>query len=148
MSAINAIGTTAMLTGTLGDTSSRIPSQTLGQQDFLKLLVAQFTMQDPLNPKKDTDFIAQMASFSSLEQARSMQQDIAAMRTEQKVMQASSLLGRTVGIQVDEDTVAAGVVSAVEVEAGTPRVVVGGQLYDLDQILTITPTPIGDPTQP
>jgi flagellar basal-body rod modification protein FlgD len=121
-------------------TTSRIPIQTLGQADFLKLLVTQMTSQDPMNPQKDTDFIAQMAQFSALEQSKTMQVDIAGLRSQQQLLQASALLGQTVELQVNQDTMAAGVVSAVEIVAGTPRIVVAGTSYDLSQVLTITPT--------
>lgn len=118
----------------------RIPTQTLGQDDFLKLLVAQMTSQDPLSPQKDTEFISQMAQFTSLEQTKTMQKDMAQMRGDQQVLQANSLLGRTVIVQADEVTKVAGQVTAVQIEAGTPMVVVNGQSYDLSQVLTITPT--------
>lgn len=120
--------------------TDRIPIQTLGQDDFLKLLVAQMTSQDPLNPQKDTDFIAQMAQFSSLEQSKTMQADIARLRAQQEVFQASALLGQTVELQINEDFAAIGVVSAVRIEAGTPKLVVGEDSYDLSQVLAITPT--------
>ena len=60
--------------------STRLPVQTLNQNDFLKLVLAQLTNQDPLNPQKDTEFIAQMTQFSALEQAKSMQTDIYALQ--------------------------------------------------------------------
>ena len=41
---------------------------TLGQDAFLKLLVTQMQYQDPMEPMKDTEFIGQMAQFTSLEQ--------------------------------------------------------------------------------
>jgi flagellar basal-body rod modification protein FlgD len=118
----------------------RLPMKTLGQDDFLKLLVAQLTSQDPMAPKSDTEFIAQMASFSSLEQAKSMQSDIAKLRADQQILQANSLLGRTVEIQVDDTTRTSGLVSAVNMEAGTPQVVIGHDSYDLDQVRLIAPT--------
>jgi flagellar basal-body rod modification protein FlgD len=121
---------------------TRVPSKTLGQEDFLKILVAQLTSQDPMSPKTDTEFIGQMASFSTLEQSKTMQADLAQMRSDQQLLQANSLLGRTVNIEVDSSTLITGLVSAVHVEAGTPKVVVGDGIYDLDQVTVITPTPL------
>ena len=118
---------------------SSLPVQTLNQNDFLKLLVTQLASQDPLNPQQDTQFIAQMAQFTALEQAKEMATNIASLRTEQEFLQANALLGRTVALQTGQDTLTTGTVSAVEVDAGTPKLVVNGQPYDLSQVLTITP---------
>ncbi len=121
------------------DTASRIPVKSLGQDDFLKLLVAQLTTQDPMAPKTDGDFIAQMATFSSLEQAKATQTEISQLRADQQIVQAQSLLGRTVTLQADEDSSITGLVSAVQIEAGTPKLVVNGQAYPLDLVQTVTP---------
>ncbi|MEW6302708.1 MAG: flagellar hook capping FlgD N-terminal domain-containing protein [Verrucomicrobiota bacterium] len=133
-------------TTSAGDTASRLPMQTLDQDDFLKLLVAQLTSQDPLNPQKDTDFIAQMAQFSALEQAKAMQGDVAQLRAEQQVLQAYGLLGQTVDLAIDGHTTAQGIVSAVQLEAGTPKLMVNGGSYTLGQVLTVYP-PAGAETQ-
>jgi flagellar basal-body rod modification protein FlgD len=133
MSAVAGINTVASNYSS-DSTQARTPQQVLGQDDFLKLLVTQMTSQDPLDPQKDTDFIAQMAQFSSLEQAKTMQNDMA-------TLQANSLLGRTVMLSTDDNSYVGGVVSAVQIQAGTPQIVVNGQSYDLSQLAGIAPTP-------
>ncbi len=119
--------------------STRLPAQVLTQNDFLQLVMAQMTNQDPLNPQKDTEFIAQMAQFSALEQSKSMQQDIAKLQTDQQFMQANSVLGRAVTLQDSHGNLISGTVSAVQVQAGTPQLIVNGQAYDLGALLSIAP---------
>jgi len=121
----------------------RVPIKTLNQQDFLKLLVAQMTQQDPLNPKSDMEMIPQMVSFTELEQSKSMQNDIAQLRAEQQMLQANSLLGRTVEIK-DGSSTKLGQVTAVQMEEGTPKLVVNGAAYDLSSVLSIKPTVTGN----
>jgi flagellar hook assembly protein FlgD len=51
----------------------------LGSDAFLKLLVIQLANQDPTNPQSNTEFIAQLATFSSLEQLTQINQGVGAM---------------------------------------------------------------------
>jgi flagellar basal-body rod modification protein FlgD len=119
--------------------SERIPVQTLSQDDFLQLVIAQMTSQDPLNPQKDTDFAAQMAQFTALEQTKSMQVGIAQLRSEQQLLQANALLGRVVQVQDEQGALVRGSVSAVQIQEGTPQIIVNGQAYNLSALLTIEP---------
>jgi len=56
------------------ENASKLTNNTriLGKNDFLKMLVTQLRFQDPLNPMNDTQFIAQLAQFSSLEQLQNL----------------------------------------------------------------------------
>ena len=87
-------GTTAA--STANTLSTALTTKTLNQDDFLKLLVVQMQSQDPLNPKQDSEFIAQMTQFSTLEQSKSMQKDIAALHADSSLTQANSMIGRFV----------------------------------------------------
>ena len=51
-----------------GDAGTQNDLKNIGKDEFLKLLVAQLQNQDPLNPLKNEEFVAQLATFSSLEQ--------------------------------------------------------------------------------
>jgi flagellar basal-body rod modification protein FlgD len=112
-------------------------TQTLSQDDFLQLMVAQLTTQDPLNPTSDTDFAAQLAQFSALEQTKEIGADVVTLNAGQQLSQAQSLLGQTVEISSDDTTVT-GVVQSVEMVDGVPQLNVDGTLYNLSDVTAIT----------
>ena len=67
----------------------------LGKDAFLKILITQLSNQDPLDPLKDKDFIAQMAQFSTLEQMTNMNKSIEQMNALTKGS-AVNYIGRVV----------------------------------------------------
>lgn len=115
--------------------NGRTASQQLGKDDFLKLLITQLSNQDPTNPMEDTQFIAQMAQFSSLEQMTNMNESFNKMAAMINSSQAAATIGRTVDIDVG-DTTARGVVEATTI-GSQPQVMVNGMYYDLDKIKAV-----------
>ena len=72
------------------------PSEELGQEDFLRMLIAQLENQDPLDPQDATEFTAQLAQFSSLDQLVSMRsalEDVAGALVRSDVLGAANLIG-------------------------------------------------------
>ena len=116
-------------------------NSTLKQNDFLKLLVAQIQFQDPLNPKSNTDMAAQLAQFTSLQQASETSSSLA-------MLQANSLIGSSVSVQIDSKTSTTGVVSAVTVVNGKPQIVVDGKNYNVSQVTAVRPAPLPATTAP
>jgi flagellar basal-body rod modification protein FlgD len=90
--------------------------------------------QDPLNPQSDTQMAAQMAQFTSLTQSSAMSSSLS-------TLQANSLIGSTVSLQVDPKTTTSGVVQGVVLNGTTPQVIVNGTNYNLSQVISVTPTP-------
>lgn len=95
--------------------------QELGRDEFLKLLVAQLENQDPMNPQENGEFVAQLAQFSSLEEAQNLSKSFdgfAANFQSSQHLQATSLVGRPV--HVASDTTLLGNDGAISVLAEIP----------------------------
>jgi flagellar basal-body rod modification protein FlgD len=75
MKMVNGIESSYLLSNLQKDRKNA-GSDILGKDDFLKILMTQLQNQDPLNPMQDKDFIAQMATFSTLEQITNMGKSI------------------------------------------------------------------------
>lgn len=115
---------------------SQMPAQTMTQDDFIKLLVAQMTTQDPLKPMDDSSSFAQLASFSALEQNKAM---AASMST----LQASSMIGNYVTVTDSQGNTSSGQVSQVQIINGEPRILVNGQDFTMDQVISISTSQTG-----
>ena len=112
--------------------NGRTASQELGKDDFLKLLITQLQNQDPTSPMENTEFIAQMAQFSSLEQMTNMSTEFTKLANMLNSGEAVSLLGKNVEIAAGESSIS-GVVEAVT-RGTNPQVMVNGMEYSMDQI--------------
>jgi flagellar basal-body rod modification protein FlgD len=98
----------------------------LGKDQFLKLFVAQLQHQDPMNPMQDSDFMGQMASFSTLEQVSNMASENTRIAKSLASSNAVGLIGRTVTWSDADDVVHTGVVEKVSTVDGKPSLTVGG----------------------
>jgi flagellar basal-body rod modification protein FlgD len=113
----------------------KAPQQTLGKDDFLKLLITQLSYQDPTAPMEDKEFIAQMAQFSTLDQMTSMANDFARLTNMLAGSEAGSALGKSVEL-FEGDQLIQGTVRAVTRE-DTPRILVNGAYYNWNQVTKV-----------
>lgn len=92
----------------------------LGKDDFLKILVAQLSNQDPMKPMQDTEFIGQMAQFSSLEQMTNMNSSMTKFfdnQLQSSMTDHAHLIGKSVEWS-ENNVVASGKVQAVVSKEG------------------------------
>ncbi len=113
----------------------RKTSNELGKDDFLKLLITQLQNQDPTSPMENTEFISQMAQFSSLEQMTNMSTSFAKMAAFINSSEAASTLGKTVELNIG-DTSVQGIVEGAT-RGDNPQILVNGMYYSMDKIKAI-----------
>ncbi|MDY3131014.1 MAG: flagellar hook assembly protein FlgD [Treponema sp.] len=115
--------------------NGRQTSNQLGKDDFLKLLITQMQNQDPTEPMENTEFIAQMAQFSSLEQMTNMSTSFEKVANYISESSATSTLGKTVELNIGDTTVK-GIVEGT-IRGEKPEVIVNGMRYDINKIAAI-----------
>ncbi len=99
MSYFDAISTPNTTSATGNTSASSSSADIMGKEDFLTLLVAQLQNQDPLNPDDPTEFTAQLAQFSSLEQLFNLNESMDNMVTSNANSDRLSTL-QTIGKEV------------------------------------------------
>lgn len=95
----------------------------ISQEDFFRILVAQLSFQDPLKPIDNQAFIAQIAQFTALDQARQTNESITTLLTVQSATQAVGLIGRTVEVATNAGSVV-GTVTTLNFVQGRPLMTV------------------------
>jgi flagellar basal-body rod modification protein FlgD len=124
----------------MADTSTVAGGQ-LDKNAFLQMMVTQMQYQDPLEPMDNSQFLAQLAQFTALEQMTNLAQtEQTVLSTLQSVMQvdqlsfAHQLLGTNVQLKADDGSMVSGKVSAIRYTNGSPELVVNGQAYPLSAL--------------
>ena len=103
---------------------------------FLRLLIAQMQNQDPLNPMEGTEYTAQLAQFSSVEQSIQTNQKLDTLMTSFSLSQAESMIGRTL---TSADGKVSGVVESVNIlSSGSVASLQGGAKVPLGPGITIS----------
>lgn len=74
-------------------TSALGGNQAMGRDAFLKLLVAQLKNQDPLKPQDNSQFVAELAQFSSLEQSMGINDRLDLLATQNQGLANSQVVG-------------------------------------------------------
>jgi len=125
--------------GTSGSTDPSLASvagnnSQLGEQSFLQLLVAQLQNQDPMQPMDDTQFISQLAQFSTLQTMQQIQSSLQSSLGSQLLDHAMSFLGHTVTASGSDGTPVTGTVSGIQLQSGNVLLEVGSTTVNLSDV--------------
>src|SRR6188768_1665354 len=98
--AINGLGATAGAAGA-GNTAGSTPKAgkknfQLETEDFIKMMITQLQNQDPMEPAKNQELLAQMSQIGQLQSATSLQDSLKGIVTQNQIGAAASMIGKNV----------------------------------------------------
>lgn len=114
----------------------------LGQAAFLELMITQMNNQNPLSPQDNSEFVAQLAQFSSVEGLERLNKSFNSFMSN-NALQASSLVGRSVVVEGDTSVLQTGGIVAGSVDLNFPTDDLKINVYDSAGALVQT-IPVGE----
>jgi flagellar basal-body rod modification protein FlgD len=121
--------TTAATTGTTtagtSGTSVNRADNGMGENDFLNLMMMQLKNQDPMNPSDPTQYLSELANFSTLEQETQIAQSSQTTASQQQTASALGLLGHAVTYTDSTGATQTGTVSKVDFTSAGPSLTIG-----------------------
>jgi flagellar basal-body rod modification protein FlgD len=118
----------------------RVIENELDRDAFLQLLVLQMQNQDPLEPTENSEMIAQLAQFSSLEQMENLNssfEDLSGNIDQLNFINANGMIGRTITGISEAGTLVQGEVESVQLVGSVVQLVVDGQTVSMAGVLTV-----------
>ncbi len=134
----------------MSTSSSSSISSEITMDKFLTLFVTQLKNQNPLDPTDNSQFMSQLAQFSSLEQEQKQTEHLSNLKSTaaanlqlDQVSLASTFMGKTVKYSSDSDSseTLSGVVEGVKLETdGTVSFIIGGESVSISNFLEVDDT--------
>ena len=138
MSAIDSYFS-APTTSSVSATSDRLNDLTMS--DFIKMMVAELSNQDPMNPMSNTEMLQQISQMRSVTSNDRLTAGIESLTAGQALSTASSLIGKTVtGVNTLNQSVT-GKVEKVTIENGEAKLYVGFSIISVGNVTAIVETP-------
>jgi flagellar basal-body rod modification protein FlgD len=132
--------------GTASSPQVKSKKMELKTEDFIKMMITQLQNQDPMEPAKNQELLAQMSQIGQLQSATSLQESLKGMMLQNQIGSASALIGKTVqGLDSADDPVT-GVVNSVKVAGdGVSLELDNGKSLMLSRVTQISPSPASSP---
>ena len=139
--AIAGIGSSAATNGPSGTQSSKKNFE-LKTEDFIKMMITQLQNQDPMEPAKNQELLAQMSQIGQLQSATSLQESLKGMVLQNQIGSAAALIGKSVeGLDTNDDPIS-GLVTSVRVESdGVSLELDNGTRLPLTRVTSIASQP-------
>jgi flagellar basal-body rod modification protein FlgD len=109
---------------------------------FLKLLTTELCNQDPTNPTDGTEYISQLAQFTSLQQTQEINESIKTLLLSKDLSSGTSMIGKEVLIKLDESNAISDIVKGIRISDNKVYIATDSGYYSLDDVIGVGSTQI------
>ena len=117
--------------------STSTATNAMNANDFMQILLAQMTHQNPLEPMDNAEMTTQFSQLNSLQQLREINTGMEKIAASNQVMYLASLIGKSVKVNRTDGKVLEGVVSEVFTEKDNPQLRIGTEKVSLDDVIEV-----------
>lgn len=112
----------------------------LQAEDFVRMMITQLQQQDPMEPAKNDQLLAQMSQISQLQSSTALQESLTTVVHQNQIGAAAGLIGKSVEGMAADNTTVSGLVTAVRVEGASVNLELdNGKSLALSRVTTIAP---------
>jgi flagellar basal-body rod modification protein FlgD len=134
---INAVSSATQAAANNSTAPAASAINAFGANEFMQILLAQLTHQDPLEPMNNAEMMSQFSQLNSLQELRDIHAALETIAVSNQTAYLASLIGKTVKFSRPGEEPAEGVVDGVLTETDGPQLLIGAETVDLSDVLEI-----------
>ncbi len=134
---VNNVTSASQATTNHATTTASASINTMDSDQFMQILLAELTHQNPLEPMDNAEMMSQFSQLNSLQELREIHTGMDKVSASNQVMYLASLIGKTVKVTRTDGKAIQGVVEGVITEKDKPQLRIGDEEYPLDDVIEI-----------
>ncbi len=134
---VNNVTSASQVTANSIANAAKPSSNQMDSNQFMQILMAQLTHQNPLEPMNNAEMMSQFSQLNSLQELREIHTGMDKVSASNQVMYLASLIGKNVKANRPDGKVIEGVVEGVVTEKDNPQLRIGTEEIPLDEVIEI-----------
>lgn len=134
---VNGISSTNPISANGSSNQIATKSNALDSSQFMEILMAQLTHQNPLEPMNNAEMMSQFSQLNSLQELRDIHTAMDKLSASNQIMYMASLIGKTVKVNRPDGNILEGVVSEVITEKDNPQLLIGTEKVPLSDVIDV-----------
>ena len=134
---VNSVTSASQVSANGAANLAQTKSNALDSDQFMQILMAQLTHQNPLEPMDNNEMMSQFSQLNSLQELRQIHASMDTLSASNQVIYLASLIGKNVKVNRADGNILEGVVEGVVTEKDNPQLRIGDQDVPLEDVIEV-----------